>query len=400
MAEEISNISTSLERNLQQIPLEDCGKASCHVENEKGICKSSLIILLAIIILMIVIVVYFGPSILYTINSFVGTVFGNTAPAVNETMPFKQKGNEVVALGYLEPKGKTTALASPYGAETARVARLLVVEGEQIQKGQVVAELDNKPSLIAAAASAEANVVAQVAALEQVRSLIYANLAEARANRVVAEAALILASQELERQTRLDVLKATTKVMLEQAHSNSTKAQAEIERTSALIKRFEGAENDSQVDILLAVRNLDVAQVNLERARSDLSASQIVAPHDGTVLKIHSRVGEKPSETGVMMIAQTEQMAAELEVYQTDIRKIEIGQLVRLQSPALTTQLSGAVNRIGQVVERQSVMASEPAANADSRVVKIQVLLDPASSATARSFIDLEVLGKITVGPS
>ncbi len=278
------------------------------------------------------------------------------------------------------------------------MARLLVAEGEQIQKGQVVAELDNKPPLLAAIASAESNVVAQIAALEQVRGLINANLSEARANRAIAEAELILASKELARQTRLDAVNSTTQVLLQQAHSSATKAQAEMEKTSALIKRFDGAENDSQAHIVLAVRNLDVARVNLERTRNDLSASQIVAPHDGTVLKIHARVGEKPSETGVMTIAQTEQMAAELEAYQTDIRKIAIGQLVRLQSPAFTTQLSGVVSRIGQVVERQSVMASEPAANADARVVKIHVLLDPTSSAKARSFIDLEVLGKIAVG--
>lgn len=50
---------------------------------------------------------------------------------------------------------------------------------------------------------------------------------------------------------------------------------------------------------------------------------------------------------------------------------------------------------MGQIVGRQSVMSTEPAANVDARVVKVVVTLDAESSAAARAYTNLEVIGRI-----
>ncbi len=67
------------------------------------------------------------------------------------------------------------------------------------------------------------------------------------------------------------------------------------------------------------------------------------------------------------------------------------GQAVTLSSPALTDPLTGSVSRVGLEVERQSVIASDPAANTDARIVRVTVQLDPASSARAAALTGLEV---------
>jgi HlyD family secretion protein len=302
------------------------------------------------------------------------------------------KLHDVVALGRLLPNGGMLAVAPPNGAGDARVARLLVEEGERVDAGQVIAELDNLPQLLAMQASAEFTLAAQQATLEQVRAATLTSLAEARANRVVAAAALVLANKNLARFTTLAERKLTTQELLQQAQSTAIKAAADLDRTAALVARFSGAETGNQADIVLATRNLDLARANLARANADLASARVVAPHAGTVLEIKARIGEKPAAAGVMTIGDIEQMTAELEVYQSDIQQVALGQEVRLTAQALSAPLTGKITIIGQIVGRQSVMSSEPAANADARVIKVTVALNAESSTRARAYSNLEVV--------
>ena len=50
------------------------------------------------------------------------------------------------------------------------------------------------------------------------------------------------------------------------------------------------------------------------------------------VLKIHSRVGERPGSDGVMEVGASQSMEALVEVYESDINRISIGQSVTLIS--------------------------------------------------------------------
>lgn len=324
-----------------------------------------------------------------------GSLQSSVAPEAEHQPPSDAQAADVVALGRLVPDGGVLAVALPSGAGDARIARLMVVEGQQVAAGETVAELDNMPAFLAARASAESNLEAQKAALEQVRASILASLAESRADQLSAEAALTLAKQELERQTKLAASASTTQVLIEQARANVAKAQAELDRAVAFVKRYRGAATGSQADIVLAARNLDLARTNLARANADIAAGRVVAPRAGTVLEIHARVGEKPTGSGAMTIGDLTQMMAELEVYQTDIKKVAPGQTVTMTAQALPAPLTGRVAGIRQIVGRQSVMSTEPAANADARIVRISVALDAGSSLQARSFTNLEVVGRI-----
>lgn len=340
------------------------------------------------------------PATLHSILKITGLETSETAtPAVSEPgrgqPAIEAAALDVVALGRLVPNGGTLAVALPNGAGDARIARLLVSEGDTVQAGETIAELDNIPVLLAARFSAQANLAAQQAALDQVRASTQASLAEARANHAAAEAALTLAAQELDRQSRLVASNTTTQVLVEQARANTLRAQAERDRTAALIERYSGAASGIQSDIALAARNLELARANLVRASEDLASGRVVAPRAGAVLQIHARVGEKPSDNGVVTIGDIAQMTAELEVYQTEVKKIALGQMVDISARALPAPLTGKVERIGQIVGRQSVMSNEPAANADARVVRVTVFLDTASSERARSYTNLEVVGRI-----
>ena len=302
----------------------------------------------------------------------------------------------ITALGRLIPEGDVVRLAAPFGAGDARVARLLVREGDVVTEGQLIAELDSLSQYRAALASAEANVAAKQAALAQARTAVTASLAEAQANRDRAASAARLAEEEATRQRDLFARGVSTRATLDRAEAAAVQAARELDRAEALLARQQGGED--QADVALAARQLDVARADLARAVDDLARGQVLAPQAGRILTLHVRVGERPGSDGIASLGTTERMEAELEVYQTDIGRIALGQPATLTSPALTTPLTGSVTRIGLEVERQTILSADPAANTDARIIRVTVALDPASSERAASLTGLEVTGRVVTG--
>jgi HlyD family secretion protein len=115
----------------------------------------------------------------------------------------------------------------------------------------------------------------------------------------------------------------------------------------------------------------------------------------GTVLTIHVWPGEKPGSRGLMNLGNIDRMKVEVEVYQTMIGRVALGDLVEVSAEALPRPLKGSVSRIGLEVGRQNLVDASPAANTDARIVKVTVTLDPDSSQVARTFTNLQVTARI-----
>jgi HlyD family secretion protein len=186
-------------------------------------------------------------------------------------------------------------------------------------------------------------------------------------------------------------------VAADQKRTARDEAAREVERLTATLSRFLNAKPDDQPDVIVALRNLDAAIADVQRTEQEIEKAYIRAPAAGTILTIHVRSGEKPGTKGVLNMGDTAHMTAEIEVYQTQIGRISIGDVVEVSAEALGAPLQGTVARIGLEVARQTVVDPSPAANTDARVVKVDVHIDPASSARAKRFTNLQVTGRITV---
>jgi HlyD family secretion protein len=304
--------------------------------------------------------------------------------------------NDVVALGRLLPEGDIITLAAPFGSGDARVASILVDEGDRVAQGDLVATLDNEDQLASALTTARAAVDVRQAALEQTQDSVEASRLEALANRDRAQSALELAEANLARTEQLFERGISSQAALDREQAAVADAQRELERMTATLSRFENGGGVAQADIRLAEQNLRAAEADLARAEGDLRQARVVAPTDGVILAINTRIGERPDNDGVATLADTSRMIAELEVYQADIRRVALGQQVHLSSEALGEEpLSGEVTRIGLEVGRQTLLADDPAANTDARVVDVTVLLDEASTGRAASLSGLEVVARV-----
>lgn len=301
----------------------------------------------------------------------------------------------VSALGRLMPEGDVVIVAPPFGAGDARLARLLVAEGDRVIAGQVIAELDSLPQLENTLASARANLAATEAILVQTRSAVASALSEALANRDRAASAAVQARAEATREGELHERGVISRARFEQAESAAVQAERELDRAEALLARQAGGED--QPDIGVAMRQVEVARAELARAEGDMAKGVVIAPQDGVVIALHLRPGERPDQQGIATIGATDRMQAELEVYQTDIGRVAPGQRVTLTSPALANELTGTVTRLGLEVGRQTVLASNPAANTDARIVRVIVSLDRDLSERAAALTGLEVTGRIDV---
>jgi HlyD family secretion protein len=300
----------------------------------------------------------------------------------------------VVALGRLAPQGELRTLAAPFGAGDARVAQILVEEGQQVTAGAPLAVFDSSPVLEAALGVAQQQLASRRAALVQAERAVASSQAEAAAAAARDDITARAADVEYRRWAALVAQGFVSAAAAEQRRTQRDEAAEELSRARATLARHAG-EGSSQPDLQVARSAVDAAQAELARARQDLGKAVLRAPSDGTVIAIHARPGERPGAAGVFDFGDTRAMTAELEVYQSDVMQVRLGQRVTLQSPALAERLSGRISRIGQSVGRQRLTDASPAANTDARVVQVTAVLDDASAARSRSLVGLEVRAEI-----
>jgi len=310
-------------------------------------------------------------------------------------MAATMQATDVVGLARLTPRGDVSIVAPPYGAGDARIAEVLVSIGDRVEKGAVVARLDNRGQLEGAVLQAQANVAVREAALVQTTESVKNSQAEALAALEQARSTSMEAAAELERSKALFDRGVITQASLDSLVAAERQAGLAVQKAEATLSRFASQEAELQPDVIVAARNLDAAKADLARAEQDLIRSAVLAPISGVVLDSMANPGERPPSNGIMQIGDTDQMMAEVEVYQDRIANVAVGQPVELAAVAIGQTLQGRVKSIGLTVGRQGLLSDDTAANTDARVIKVMVELDAASSRVAARYTNLEVIARI-----
>lgn len=302
---------------------------------------------------------------------------------------------DVVGLARVMPRGDVSWVAAPYGAGDARVAEILVAVGDRVEKGAVLARLDNTTALQSAVLMAEANLAVREATLLQTRAAVAASRDEAQATLDQAQATADEALSTLARTEDLFARGVATQATLDSVRTAAAGATLAVARAEATLRRFSSVALEDQPDVIVATRNVEAARADLKRAKLDLARAEVVAPITGTILDIHATPGQRPPAQGIMDMGDTSQMMAEVEVWQDRIGAVREGQPVELAAAALGTTLQGRVDKIGLTVGRQGLISDDAAENKDARVITVLVALDAASSQLAARFTNLEVIARI-----
>lgn len=149
---------------------------------------------------------------------------------------------------------------------------------------------------------------------------------------------------------------------------------------------------------IVSVQALEDAQLRVDTGQADLDAAQatldrdtVEAPATGEVIAIHSRRGERVAPEGLAELAQNDRMYVVAEVYETDVRRVRVGQRATVTSPALEAPLEGVVDRIGHKVGKLDLVDTDPITRTDARVVDVHVKLDDSKRAAGLSNLQVEV---------
>ena len=347
---------------------------------------------------------YFQPPALREFYALTGLTpgAGSTAPIalppkieLPKDMAETLRPTDVLGLARLMPRGDISTVAAPFGAGDARVAEILVAEGDRVARGDPVAQLDNLDVLESAVLQAEANLAVREATLAATRATVQSSRDEAQALLEQSRAAAEEARSQRARTQDLFDRAVTTRATLDAAIAAEGQALAAVAKAEATLARFTAVALDEQPDVVVAARNADAARAELERARRDVARAMVRAPISGTVLDITVTPGARPPAEGIMQIGDTSAMMAEMEIWQDRISQVAVGQPVDLAAPALGTTFQGRVQSIGLTVGRQGLLSDDQAANTDARVVRVMVALDAASSLRAAGVTNLEVVARI-----
>jgi HlyD family secretion protein len=138
-------------------------------------------------------------------------------------------------------------------------------------------------------------------------------------------------------------------------------------------------------------------QTQLEIAEARLALTEIVAPREGTVLKVFMEPGESIGQKPILQLADLTQMVAVAEVHENTVRWIREGQQAIIKSKAFpaphdTKGLEGRVDRIGKMIITPELKSLDPFARADRHVVTVRIIIDDkAHSRVAADFTNLQV---------
>jgi HlyD family secretion protein len=85
-----------------------------------------------------------------------------------------------------------------------------------------------------------------------------------------------------------------------------------------------------------------------------------------------------------------------VEVYESDIQRVRLGQAVRLNSEngGFDGSLAGRVSRISPQVRQREVLSTDPTGDADARIVEVRVRLDPADAQRVQTLTGLKVIAR------
>ena len=217
----------------------------------------------------------------------------------------------VSASGKIQPKRSVNVSAETMG----KVVDLKVNEGDTVTEGQFLMQLDPR-NLQTAVNSRSASLAANRSALEETqRSLDNARLS------------LKTAQDDLRRQTDLFKAGIGTKETYERAQDTVKAREGEIARI--------------QQSITTQTTRLKQDEANLESANYDLNKVRLVSPIAGIVTKRNIEEGEtvvtgtmNNAGTVLLIIADMSVIEAEVEVDETDIPNVAVGQVATIKIDA------------------------------------------------------------------
>ena len=265
------------------------------------------------------------------------------------------------------------------------ITELNVIEGDAVKKGQVLAQVDSRDSLLyrevllSKLKSIESQMAVVRAQSGQVDQETLGKV-QSDTNRLVAaeaqvaalEVQLKQAKDDYERARELTAQKWLSQQAMERARTtypqlqeNHRKAVAEVAAARGQVSVAGGNRKQLQVlesQLLVLNRQGDEIRAEIRRQEVDISDRTISSPADGHVVMTFVRKGEHVTAgQRILMFHDPSHIWVEANIKETDVGLLEPGMKAQIRVDAYRDQVfSGEVYRIGQAATSKFALLPDP----------------------------------------
>jgi multidrug resistance efflux pump len=282
-----------------------------------------------------------------------------TSTAAGETVPEPTAAasaapGEIVleSKGYIIPTKQI--LVSP--KVSGMVVRLPILEGKQVKKGDILAELEDT-DYRAEVARAEAALEAARQRYQELQHYRPEEVEQAR--KELAEAKLQAGQLQVAWERKKDLLRssAISQEEYDVAESEAQAAQRRVERLELAVALMEQGPRREKVEA--AAAEVRQAEAELVKARWRLDNCTIRAPVDGTILKKNAEEGNIVNPIAfngsfsLCEMADLSHLEVELSIQERDIAKVFPGQKCTVRAEAFPDRLyEASVSRLMPIADR------------------------------------------------
>jgi membrane fusion protein, multidrug efflux system len=287
------------------------------------------------------------------------------------------------------------------------LTELNVIEGDAVKKGQVLAVVDARDSLLQREVllSKLQSIQSQMAVVRaQSGQVDQETLGKVQSdtNRLAAAEAEVASLDAQLRQARFDYERAReltaqkwlsqqamerARTTLQQAEEQHRKAQAEVAAARGMLSMAGGSRKqllvlESQIQVL--ARQADEIRAEVKRRDVDIADRTIESPADGRVVMTFVRKGEHIAVgQRILMFHDPTQIWVEANVKETDIGLLQPGMKAHIRVDAYRDlDFEGTVHRIGQAATSKFALLPDPNPSGNftkiTQRLPVRILLDQA----------------------
>ncbi|MGA3027839.1 MAG: efflux RND transporter periplasmic adaptor subunit [Bryobacteraceae bacterium] len=282
----------------------------------------------------------------------------------------------VTASGEIKPRNYINLGANAMGPLVA----ILVKEGDHVRKGQVVAQIEATQAQ-AGVQGQEATIqstLADAAAAEANEKSMDDAIANAQATLEKTKAALDVAKLNMDRANQLFKDKLIAKQDYDQKKADYDSAVAGVNEAQTRVAQAKSQKAQATQQLTSAQRRVAQSRAALVSVNDVLQKYSVIAPLDGMVTNLPVRMGEtvvpgiQNSEAStIMTVADMSVITAEVQVDETDIVNIGIGQIADITVDAIPNKtFKGHVTEIGNTAILRSTGVAASQSNTSSQEAK------------------------------
>jgi multidrug resistance efflux pump len=282
--------------------------------------------------------------------------------------------NDVAGNGVVEPADREVKVA---GQVPGRIARILVKEGDHLEAGAALAELENGNERAALAAAEGDLDSAKAELLRTSRGLRREDVDAIVADTEGARARAGLSHDTLERTERLAKGGAATPDELDRARRQADTDARALESQEA--KKRAALAGSRAEDVAQARAKALGAAARRDQAKAQVERLTIRAPIAGEVLQLKFRAGEyyTPGADTLAVMGDTRVLRVRMDVDERDVARVALGANAFATSSAFPgRRFPGKVVEIGRRMGRKNVRTDDPVERIDTKILEVVFQLD------------------------